>query len=393
MRTVQEADVAGKRVLLRVDFNVPQNSDGSVADDTKMTAALPTIEYLLKNRARVIIMSHLGRPKGQPNLKYSLRPMAEHLSALLGREIPLAPGCIEPEVQAEVAALGAGEAILLENVRFYPEEEANDPDFARKLAALGDVFVNDAFGTAHRAHVSTAGLAACLPAYSGFLMAREVEMLTQVLDNSQRPRLAILGGAKVKDKLGLISNLLNKMDAILIGGGMANTFLAAAGYAIGKSICEPELYDTARQICAKAAELGKPLLLPVDVVVVKELSDLAEPVTVALDQVPADGVIADLGAASVQRFSQEIARAATIIWNGPVGVFEYAPLQAGTRQLAQAIAASAAVSIVGGGDSAAAIKELGLADQITHISTGGGATLEFLEGLPLPGVKVCMQED
>jgi phosphoglycerate kinase len=392
LRTVQDAAPEGKRILLRVDFNMPQDPAGNITDDTKMTAALPTIEYLLAHRARLVIMSHLGRPKGTPDPKYSLRPMAERLSRLLGREIKLAPGCVGPETEAMVQALSDGEALLLENVRFYPGEEANDPDFARELARLGDLFVNDAFGTAHRAHVSTAGLAGFLPAYSGFLMAREVEMLTKVLDQSVSPRLAILGGAKVRDKLGLIFHLLDKMDGVLIGGGMANTFLAAQGCPVGKSICEPDLFEAAEKLREKAAELDRPLLLPTDVVVAAALADGAQARVLPVDRVPDDSVIADIGPATIAAFSAQISQAATIVWNGPVGVFEYAPFQAGTRLLARAIAESGAVSIIGGGDSAAALQSCGLADRITHISTGGGATLEFLEGLTLPGVAVCLRE-
>jgi phosphoglycerate kinase len=393
LRTVQEAAVQGKRVLLRVDFNMPQHEDGGIADDTKMRASLPTIEYLLQHQARLVIISHLGRPKGRHNPKYSLRPMAEYLSVLLGQEVMLAPGCVEPEVTAMVAALGEGQAVLLENIRFYPEEEANDPDFARQLAQLGDIYVNDAFGTAHRAHVSTAGLAAYLPAYSGFLMAREVDMLTKVMDQSTGPRLAILGGAKVKDKLGLIFHLLDKMDIVLIGGGMANTFIAAEGNAVGRSLCEPELFDEARRMRKKAAELNKPLLLPVDAVVSQTLSAEAATSVVAVGQIGEDCVVGDIGPETVAAFTDMIRQAATIVWNGPVGVFEYAPFQNGTKQLAHAVAESSAVSIVGGGDSAAAVQALGLSDHITHISTGGGATLEFLEGLTLPGVQVCMREE
>jgi phosphoglycerate kinase len=377
-------------VLLRVDFNMPQHKDGSVADDTKMKAALPTINYLLKNGARLIIMSHLGRPKGQKNLQYSLQPMADYLSRLLGQAVPLAPGCIEPEVVALAEALKDGQALLLENVRFYPGEEANDPVFAQALARLGELFVNDAFATAHRAHVSTAGLADYLPVYSGFLMAHEVQMLTQVMDHSTGPRLALLGGAKVKDKLGLISNLLDKMDAILIGGGMANTFIAAAGYEVGKSLCEPELFAEAKRLRQKAAQLHKQLLLPADVVITQEFSAAADVKTVPLEQIPADWMIADIGPDTIVAFKSLISQAATIVWNGPMGVFEYAPFQAGTKSLAYAVADSPAISIIGGGDSAAAVQQFGLAGRITHISTGGGATLEFLEGLDLPGIKVCM---
>ena len=389
MKTIKDVEVKGKRILLRVDFNMPQNKEGAITDDTKMVAALPTINYLLDKGAKVIIMSHLGRPKGQPNPKFSLGPMAEYLSKLLGQTVPLAPGCVEPEVEAMAQQMKDGDAILLENVRYYKEEEKNDPDFAKQLARLGDIFVNDAFGTAHRAHVSTAGLAAYLPTYSGFLMAREVEMLGDVVNRKQSPRLAILGGAKVVDKLGLISNMLEKMDVILIGGGMANTFIAAKGYAIGKSICETELFNEANRLLQKAKDINKKLLLPIDVLVAKELSDTADTRAVALDAVGGDDLIGDIGPKTIELYTQEIKAASSIIWNGPVGVFEYAPFSDGTFSLAHAIADAPGISIIGGGDSAAAVQGLGINDRITHISTGGGATLEFLEGIDLPGVKVC----
>ena len=389
MRDLHQVEMKGKKVLLRVDFNLPQNDDGSISDDTKMTAALPTIKYLIQAGAKVIIMSHLGRPKGQPNAKYSLRPMAKYLSKLLGQVVPLAPGCVEPEVVAMIAQMQDQDVLLLENVRFYPEEEKNDPEFAKKLAALGDIFVNDAFGTAHRAHVSTAGLADYLPTYGGFLMAREVEVLENTLNASQSPRLSILGGAKVKDKLGLISNLLEKMDVILIGGGMANTFIAAEGHSIGKSICEPELFDEANRLRQKAETLQKQLLIPLDVVVAKTLDGQAETRVVTVNALEADDIIGDIGPETVKLYASKIQDASTIIWNGPVGIFELSAFSNGTARLAYAIAESSGTSIIGGGDSAAAVQGLDIADKITHISTGGGATLEFLEGIELPGVKVC----
>lgn len=389
MRTIQDGNWQGKKVLLRVDFNLPQNEDGSIIDDTKMRAALPTINYLLEKGARLIIMSHLGRPKGQKNPKYSLKPMAVRLSEILGKKVVMADDCIGQGVKATAEGLQNGDIMLLENMRFYPEEEKNDPQFAKELASLGDAFVNDAFGTAHRAHASTAGIAAYLPAYAGFLMAKEVEILEKVLHNPESPRLAILGGAKVADKLGLISNLIDKMDVILIGGGMANTFIKAQGYEVGKSLCENDLLGEARSLIQKAGDKGVKLLIPQDAVISRELSAEAEGRVVSIAQVPADCMIVDIGPQTIAVFSEAIKNARTIVWNGPVGVYEYKAFAAGTEALTRAVAASSAVSVIGGGDSAASVKELGLTDQITHISTGGGATLEFLEGIELPGVKVC----
>lgn len=393
MRVLREADIRGKKVLMRVDFNVPMNEDNEIIDDTKIRAALPTIEYILGEGAALILMSHLGRPKGKRDEKYSLKKVAQRLSQLVLAPVKMAPDCVGEEVEALAADLVPGEILVLENVRFHAEEEKNDPEFARKLAALGDIYINDAFGTAHRAHASTEGVARFIPAYAGLLMEKEVNMLRAVLDSPQSPRMAILGGAKVADKLGLINNLMEKVDIILIGGGMANTFLKAQGKNIGKSLCEDELLEEARRILKEAEKRGVEFLLPVDAVVASRLSADAECKVVDVDNIPDDMMILDIGPQTVKRFAEAIKRAHTIVWNGPLGVYEYEQFASGTYGVAKAVAESDAVSVIGGGDSAAAVQKLGLADAITHISTGGGATLEFLEGLELPGVAVCERED
>ncbi|SHG76198.1 phosphoglycerate kinase [Thermosyntropha lipolytica DSM 11003] len=393
MRVLRQADIKGKKVLMRVDFNVPMNEDNEIIDDTKIRAALPTIEYILREGAALILMSHLGRPKGKRDEKYSLKKVAERLSGLVSYPVKMAPDCVGEEVEALAADLKPGEILVLENVRFHEEEEKNDPSFARRLALLGDIYVNDAFGTAHRAHASTEGIARFIPAYAGLLMEKEVKMLRAVLDAPQSPRMAILGGAKVADKLGLINNLMEKVDIILIGGGMANTFLKAQGKNIGKSLCEDELLDEAKRILQEAAKRGVEFLLPVDAVVAAKLSAEAEGKVVDVDNIPDDMMILDIGPKTVKIFGEAIKKAHTIVWNGPLGVYEYEQFAQGTYGVAKAVAESDAVSVIGGGDSAAAVQKLGLASAITHISTGGGATLEFLEGLELPGVAVCERED
>ncbi|MGS0745850.1 phosphoglycerate kinase [Syntrophomonas erecta subsp. sporosyntropha] len=389
MKKLQEIELKNKKVLLRVDFNIPMDKEGAIIDDTKMRAAFPTIEYILKQGGRLILMSHLGRPKGKPNPQYSLKNIAQHLEKLLQVKVVMAPDCIGAEVQKLAEDLQAGQVLVLENVRFHPEEEKNDREFSRHLASLGDIFINDAFGSAHRAHASTAGVAEFLPACAGFLMEKEVSMLRQALDNPDSPRMAILGGAKVADKLGLIENLSKKMDVIVIGGGMANTFLKAMGKEIGRSMLEADLIDRARQLLDQAGETNTQILLPVDVVVAGEISATAAGQVVSVDQVPADMMILDIGPETVKLFSEAIQKAKTIVWNGPLGVYEHDQFAQGTWQVARAVAQSPAVSIIGGGDSAAAVQNLGLEKDITHISTGGGATLEFLEGRILPGVAVC----
>ncbi|MGI5886635.1 MAG: phosphoglycerate kinase [Syntrophomonadaceae bacterium] len=388
MQTIKDIQLQGKTVLLRVDFNIPMNKDGTIIDDSKMKAALPTIKYILDQGTRLIVMSHLGRPKGQPNPQYSMKPVAAHLQSLQENKVILAPDSVGPAVQEAVSKLQPGEILLLENLRFHGEEEKNDPQYARQLADLADVYVNDAFGTAHRAHASTAGVADYLPAYAGFLMEQEVNMLRQVLDHPEPPRMAILGGAKVADKIGLIDNLINKMDILLIAGGMGNTFLLAQGHAIGKSIHEADLVDQAAKLLQKAQERGVTILLPTDVVVAEAISPDAEAETYPVDSIPADKTIADIGPQTIKTFCEAVQKARTIIWNGPLGVYEYDQFAQGTWEVARAIAGSQAVSVIGGGDSAAAVQNLGLEKNITHISTGGGATLEFLEGRVLPGVAV-----
>lgn len=387
MKSIRDIELKNKRVLMRVDFNVPMK-DGNIIDDARMQAAIPSIKYISEQGARLILMSHLGRPDGQRNERYSLKSVALHLTQLLGQKVDMADDCIGPTVQARVDQMLAGEIILLENVRFYSGEEGNSPEFSRELAALGDLYVNDAFGTAHRAHSSTCGIADFLPAYAGFLLENEVNMLSKVLEHPECPRMAIMGGAKIKDKLGLIRNLLVKMDILLIGGGMANTFLKANDINIGKSISEDKLLIEARSLLTLAAEKNKKILLPIDVVVADELSANAAGTIVDVKNIPADKMILDIGPKTIAAFSAAIAKAHTIIWNGPMGVYEYEQFAAGTEAVARAIAASAAVSVVGGGDTAVIVHKLGLEKQITHISTGGGATLEFLEGIQLPGVKV-----
>lgn len=388
MRSIREIGVKDQRVLMRVDFNVPMDKEGNITDDARITAAIPTIRYISEQGARLMLMSHLGRPDGQRSEKYSLKPVAVHLSELLQKEIKMADDCIGPQVTDAIEQLKSGEIMLLENVRFHSAEEENDVDFSKQLAALGDVFVNDAFGTAHRAHSSTAGVAEFLPAYAGFLLENEVKMLRQVMEHPESPRLAVLGGAKIKDKLGLISNLLDKMDILLIGGGMANTFLKAQGINIGKSICEDKLLDEAKKLLSSAKSQNKKIILPLDAVVADTLSGDAAAVC-DINTIPEDKMILDIGPQTIAAFSREIDRAHTIIWNGPVGAYEYEQFSAGTDAIARAMASARAVTVIGGGDSAAAVHKLGLEKEFTHISTGGGATLEFLEGKNLPGVQSC----
>ncbi len=389
MRSIREIGLKDQRVLMRVDFNVPMDKEGNITDDARITAAIPTIQYISEQGARLILMSHLGRPDGQRSEKYSLKPVAVHLSELLQKEVKMADDCIGPQVTAAIEQLKSGEIMLLENVRFHSAEEENDVDFSKQLAALGDVFVNDAFGTAHRAHSSTAGVADFLPAYAGFLLENEVKMLRQVMEHPESPRLAVLGGAKIKDKLGLISNLLDKMDILLIGGGMANTFLKAQGICIGKSICEDKLLDEAKKLLISAEKQNKKIILPLDAVLADELSEEAAASVCDIKAVPEDMMILDIGPQTIAAFSREIDRAHTIIWNGPVGAYEFEQFSMGTDAIARAMASSRAVTVIGGGDSAAAVHKLGLDKEFTHISTGGGATLEFLEGKKLPGVQSC----
>jgi phosphoglycerate kinase len=387
-KTIRDIDLKGKKVLVRVDFNVPLK-DGVVGDDTRITAALPTIKYLLDQPAAVILCSHLGRPKDGPDPKLSLKPVADHLARLLGMPVKFATDCIGEPAKTAAAALKPGEVLVLENTRFHPEEEKNDQNMAMQLASLADVFVNDAFGTAHRAHASTEGVTHYLPAVSGFLMEKEIQYLGQAIADPKRPFVAILGGAKISDKIGVIKNLLDKADKILIGGGMANNFLKAKGFAMADSLVEEEAMETARELLMKGSAK---LLLPVDMVIADKFEDGASKKTIPVGDVPAGWRILDIGPATVTVFTEALKGAGTVIWNGPMGVFEFPNFAAGTFGVARAVADSGAVTIIGGGDSVAAIQQSGLADRITHISTGGGASLEMLEGLVLPGVAALLDK-
>lgn len=379
-KTIRDFDWNGKKALVRCDFNVPLEN-GEITDDRRITEALPTISYLIENGASVILCSHLGRPKGVTP-EFSLAPVAKRLSELLSRDVPLLPDCVGDEVSAKCVTLAAGDVVLLENVRFHPEEEKNDPEFAKSLASLADAYVNDAFGTAHRAHASTEGVAHILPAVAGLLIEKEIEYLGNALDNPKRPFIAILGGAKVKDKIAVIQSLLPKVDALIVGGGMAYTFYKAAGHEIGNSLLDESNLEFAKET------LSNPKLnLPVDCVITSELTETAETSVVTIDSIPSDKMGADIGPDSNAKFRDIILGAGTVVWNGPMGVFEMEPFAAGTRGVAQALADSSAVTIVGGGDSAAAIEQMGFADQVSHVSTGGGASLEFLEGKELPGIS------
>jgi phosphoglycerate kinase len=387
-KTIRDIDVAGKKVLVRVDFNVP-TKDGVVGDDTRIRSAIPTIQYLLDRGAAVILASHLGRPKGGPDAKYTMAPVAVHLSKLMGKPVAFASDCVGPVAEAAAKALKPGEILLLENTRFHPEEEKNDPEMAKQLASLADIFVNDAFGTAHRAHASTEGVAHYLPAVAGFLMEKEIKYLGEAIANPMRPFVAILGGAKVSDKIGVIRNLLTKADVILIGGGMANTFLKAKGLNMADSLVEAEALDLAKELLAEG---GDKLRLPVDVVLADKFDAEAESKISPVGDVPAGWRILDIGPETVKAYGKVISGAGTVVWNGPMGVFEFPRFAEGTYGIAHAVADSRAVSVVGGGDSVAAIQQSGLADKITHISTGGGASLEMLEGLTLPGLAALQDK-
>lgn len=385
-KTIRDIPLKGKRALVRVDFNVPMDGEGNITDDNRILGALPTIRYLVEQGARVVLMSHMGRPKGTVNPKYSLAPVARRLSELLGQPVHMAADVIGEDADRKVAALKEGEVALLENLRYHAEEEKNDPGFAKKLASYGEVYVNDAFGTAHRAHASTEGVAHFLPAVSGFLIEKELKFLGQAVENPERPFVAVLGGAKVSDKLGVINNLLDKVDTLIIGGGMAYTFVKARGGQIGKSLLEEDKLDYAREMLKKAAEKGVKLLLPEDTLAADSFSNDARSQAVPSGEIPEGWQGLDIGPKAQQEFSEAVRKAKTVVWNGPMGVFEFPNFAAGTRAVARAMAESHATTIVGGGDSAAAVAQLGFADKISHISTGGGASLEFLEGLELPGV-------
>ena len=391
-KTVRDIDVAGKRVLVRCDFNVPMQ-DGEITDDIRIRSALPTIQYLIEAKAKVILMSHMGRPKGEPKPEFSLLPVAARLTELLGQDVLFVPSdeVVDQQVTDAAMALPEGEVMLLENTRYRKEETKNEEPFTGQLAALGELFVNDAFGTAHRAHCSTAGLAAYMPAVSGFLIEKEVKFLGDALDAPERPFVAIMGGAKVGDKIPVIENLMKKVDTIIIGGGMSYTFFKAMGYEIGTSILDEESIELAKDLMAKARQSGVEMLLPVDAVCASEFSNDAHQAIFDREQIPADMMGMDIGPKTIALFEEAIAKAKTIVWNGPCGVFEMPNFAEGTKAVARALAQSGAVTVIGGGDSAAAVEQFGFADKMTHISTGGGASLEFLEGKELPGIA-CLED-
>ncbi len=390
-KSVEDIDVAGKKVLVRCDFNVPFDAEGNISDPKRINEALKTIKYLIDHKAKVILCSHLGRPKGEFNMKYSLAPVAAYLSKALGQEVKMAKDVIGESAKGIAASLQEGEVELIENVRFHKEEEKNDPAFAKELASMADIYVNDAFGTAHRAHASTAGVAAYLPAVCGFLIQKEITIMGGALADPKRPFVAILGGAKVSDKIGVINNLLEKVDTLIIGGGMAYTFMNAMGYSVGTSICEADKVDLAKDMMAKAKEKGVKFLIPIDNIVADKYAADAAFQTVDSDKIPDGWMGLDIGPKTAELFSDAIKGAGTVVWNGPMGVSEWENFANGTIAVAKAVAESGAISIIGGGDSAAAVEKLGFADKMTHISTGGGASLEFLEGLELPGIA-CLNE-
>lgn len=392
-KTIEDIDVSGKKVLVRCDFNVPFDKDGNISDPKRIDEALKTIQYLVDHHAKVILCSHLGRPKGEFNMKFSLAPVAAYLSKALGQEVKMASDVIGESAKSIASSLKDGEVGLLENVRFHKEEEKNDPDFAKQLASMAEIYVNDAFGTAHRAHASTAGVAQYLPAVCGYLIQKEISVMGGALSNPKRPFVAILGGAKVSDKIGVIKNLLDKVDTLIIGGGMAYTFMNALGYSIGTSICESEKVSLAKDMMAKAKEKGVKFLIPVDNKVGKEYDANTESQLVDSDKIPDGWMGLDIGPKTQELFANAIKGAGTVVWNGPMGVSEWENFASGTIAVAKAVAESGAVSIIGGGDSAAAVEKLGFADKMTHISTGGGASLEFLEGLELPGIAALNNKD
>lgn len=391
-KTVKDIDVAGRKVLVRCDFNVPMK-DGDITNDRRIVSALPTIKYLIENDAAVILMSHMGRPKGEAKPEFTLRPVADRLSELLGQDVIFAPSSVvvDDSVREKAAALKGGQVMLLENVRYRVEETKNEEPFTGELASLGEIFVNDAFGTAHRAHCSTAGLAKYMPAVSGFLIEKEIKFLGDALDAPERPFVAIMGGAKVGDKIPVIENLMKKVDSLIIGGGMSYTFFKAMGYETGTSILDKESIELAGELMKKAETAGVQLLLPVDTVCAREFSNDSEKAVFARDSIPSDMMGMDIGPETVELYKECISKAKTIVWNGPAGVFEMPSFEAGTKAIAQALAESDATTVIGGGDSAAAVEQFGFADKMTHISTGGGASLEFLEGRELPGVA-CLED-
>ena len=391
-KTVKDIDLKGKKVFVRCDFNVPMDEERNITDNTRIVAALPTIKYLLEQNCKIILASHLGRPKGEVKPEYSLAPVAKELSKLLNKEIIMAKDVIGPDAMEKAKNLKEGEILLLENVRFHREETDNDPEFSKKLASMAEVFVNDAFGTAHRAHSSTTGIASYLPAVSGFLIEKELKFLGDALNNPERPFVAILGGAKVSDKIGVIDSLLEKVDTLIIGGGMAYTFFKAQGYEVGNSLCELDKLDLARELMEKAKTKGVKLMLPVDTKVGKEFKVDTESKIVKYTEIPADWEGFDIGDETIKLFSDEIRKAKTVVWNGPLGLFEFPQFAIGTNAIAKVLSEIDATTIIGGGDSAAAVEKAGLADKMTHISTGGGASLEFLEGKKLPGIEALLDK-
>ena len=391
-KTVRDIDVKGKRVLVRCDFNVPQEENGNITDNRRIVSALDTIKYLLDNNAKIILCSHLGRPKGEFKKEFSLAPIAAELSRLLGKEVKLAKDVIGESAQELVNNMKDGDIVLLENVRFHREETDNDPEFAKKLASFADVYVNDAFGTAHRAHASTAGVAAYLPAVSGFLIEKELDFMGEKLNNPERPFMAILGGRKVSDKIGVIESLLEKVDTLMIGGAMAYTFFKSMGYNVGNSICELDKLDLAKELMEKAKQKGVKFMLPVDTKIGKEFKPDTESKVVKYNEIPDGWEGFDIGDETIKLYVEELSKAKTVVWNGPVGLFEFDQFAIGTNSLAKALANLDAVTIIGGGDSAAAIEKLGISDKFSHISTGGGASLEFLEGEKLPGIECLLDK-
>ena len=390
-KTIKDIDLKGKKVLVRCDFNVPLDEDKNITDNTRIVAALPTIKYLLENNCSIILTSHLGRPKGEVKPEYSLAPVAKEISRLLEKEVIMAKDVVGEDAMSKAEALKEGEILLLENVRFHREETDNDPEFSKKLASMAEIFVNDAFGAAHRAHSSTVGVATYLPAVSGLLIEKELQFLGNALESPERPFVAILGGAKVSDKIGVIDSLLEKVDTLMIGGGMAYTFFKAQGYEVGNSICEVEKLELAKEAMEKAKERGVKLMLPIDTKIGKEFKPDTESKTVAWTEIPEGWEGFDIGAETIEMFKEELRKAKTVVWNGPLGLFEFDQFAIGTNEIAKTLAEIDATTIIGGGDSAAAVKKAGLQDKMSHISTGGGASLEFLEGKKLPGIE-CLQD-
>ena len=390
-KTVKDIDLKGKKVFVRCDFNVPMDENRNITDNRRIVAALPTIKYLIEQNCKVILSSHLGRPKGEFKSEYSLAPVALELSRLLGKEVVMAKDVIGESAKTLAANLQEGQVMLLENVRFHREETDNEPEFAKELASMAELFVNDAFGTAHRAHASTEGVSHYLPSVSGFLIEKELKFLGDSLNNPERPFVAILGGAKVSDKIGVIDSLLEKVDTLMIGGGMAYTFFKAQGYNVGNSLCEPDKCELALSLMEKAKNKGVKLILPVDTKIGKEFKPDTESKTVAWTEIPDEWEGFDIGEKTIEMFKEELKTAKTVIWNGPLGLFEFEQFAIGTNAIAHALAELDATTIIGGGDSAAAVEKAGLADKMTHISTGGGASLEFLEGKKLPGIE-CLQD-